>query len=91
VAAVGRRETAVEADRGGPDAGQADAPGRIKKSSEVSATATAREYVADGVSRLGTTCCAVLLERTVYRYVGHPHDDHAVRQHLKEIAATRVR
>ena len=30
-AAVGRRERAVETDRGGPDAGQADAAGRVKK------------------------------------------------------------
>ena len=37
VAAVGRREPAAETDRGGPDAGQADAPGVLKKSSEVSA------------------------------------------------------
>jgi hypothetical protein len=31
VAAVGRREQPTEADRGGPDAGQAAAPGRVKK------------------------------------------------------------
>lgn len=29
--AVGRRERAAEADRGGPNAGQTDAPGRVKK------------------------------------------------------------
>ena len=28
---VGRREQPAEADRGGPDFGQADAPGRVKK------------------------------------------------------------
>ena len=31
VTAVGRREQPAEADRGGPDLGQADAPGRVKK------------------------------------------------------------
>jgi len=36
-------------------------------------------------------CAIVLLERTVYRYVGHPRDDRAVRQRIKEIATTRVR
>src|ERR671919_576375 len=30
-ASVGRRERAVETDRGGPDAGQTDAAGRVKK------------------------------------------------------------
>src|SRR5258708_18980020 len=34
VAAVGRREQPAEADRSGSDLGQADAPGRIKKSSK---------------------------------------------------------
>jgi putative transposase len=36
-------------------------------------------------------CATVFLQRTVYRYVGHPRDDRAVRQRLKEIAETRVR
>jgi putative transposase len=36
-------------------------------------------------------CATVFLQRSVYRYVGHPRDDRAVRQRLKEIAATRVR
>jgi len=31
------------------------------------------------------------LHLSVYRYVGHPRDDRAVRQRLKEIAETRVR
>jgi transposase-like protein len=31
LAAAGRRERAVETDRGGPDAGQTDAAGRVKK------------------------------------------------------------
>jgi hypothetical protein len=31
LAAVGRRERAVETDRGGPDAGQTDAAGCVKK------------------------------------------------------------
>jgi len=30
-AAAGRREGAVETDRGGPDSGQTDAPGCVKK------------------------------------------------------------
>ena len=36
-------------------------------------------------------CATVFLHRSVYRYVGHPRDDRAVRQRLKEIAETRVR
>ena len=36
-------------------------------------------------------CATVFLQRSVYRYVGHPRDDRAVRQRLKEIAETRVR
>jgi len=31
LAAAGRRERATETDRGGPDAGQTDAAGRVKK------------------------------------------------------------
>jgi putative transposase len=31
VATVGRREQPAETDRSGPDIGQADAPGRVKK------------------------------------------------------------
>ena len=34
-------------------------------------------------------CATVFLHRSVYRYVGHPRDDRAVRQRLKEIAETR--
>src|SRR5687768_3084958 len=30
----------------------------------------------------------VLLERSVYRYVGRPRDDRAVRQRIKDIATT---
>lgn len=33
----------------------------------------------------------VLLRRTVYRYVGQPRVDRAVRQRVKEIAERRVR
>jgi putative transposase len=36
-------------------------------------------------------CATVLLQRTVYRYLGHRRDDRAVRQRLKEIAETRGR
>ena len=36
-------------------------------------------------------CATVLLQRTVYHYVGHPRVDRAVRQNIKEIAASQVR
>jgi putative transposase len=36
-------------------------------------------------------CATVFLQRTVYRYLGRPRDDRAVRQRIKEIAETRVR
>lgn len=92
-ASVGRRERAVEADRGGPDAGQADAAGRVKKKAlrcwqrRQLASMLLTEY---RVSER-RACAIVLLERAVYRYVGRPRDDRAVRQRIKEIATTRVR
>ena len=36
-------------------------------------------------------CATVFLQRTVYRYLGRPRDDRAVRLRIKEIAETRVR
>jgi hypothetical protein len=92
-AAVGGRERAVEADRGGPDAGQTDAAGRVKKKAlrvrqrRQLASLLLTEY---RVSER-RACATVFLHRSVYRYVGHPRDDRAVRQRLKEIAETRVR
>ena len=36
-------------------------------------------------------CATAFLHRWVYRYLEQPRDDRAVRQRMKEIAATRVR
>ncbi len=53
LAATGKRERAIETDRGGPEAEETDAAGRVKKSSEGTTTPAVREYVAGRVSRLG--------------------------------------
>ena len=92
-AAVGRRERAVETDRGGPDAGQTDAAGRVKKKAlkvrqrrQLASMLLAEYRVSER-----RACATVFLQRTVYRYLDQPRDDRAVRQRIKEIAETRVR
>src|SRR5215213_434280 len=92
-AAAGRRERAVEADGGGPDAGQTDAAGRVKKKAlKVRQRRQLASMLLAGYRVSERRACAtVFLHRSVYRYVDQPRDDRAVRQRLKEIAETRVR
>src|SRR5258706_5205592 len=93
VAAVGRREPPAEADRGGPDFGQADAPGRVKKKAlrARQRRQLANVLLTDYRVSERRACAVVLLSRWVFRYVEHRRDDRALRQRIREIAETRVR
>ena len=87
------RERATQAGRRGSDPGQTDAAGRAeKKALRAKERRRLVQKLIDeyrvSIKRAAAVC---LLARSLVYYKAHGRDDRAVRQRIKEIAATRVR
>ena len=93
IATARRREQPAQAGRGGSDFGQANAAGCIEKKAlrAKERRRLVKKLIDDYRVSIKRAAAVCLLARSLVYYQAHGRDDRAVRQRIKEIAATRVR